>query len=329
MARDYPLKQTRNFGIIAHIDAGKTTTSERVLFYTGVSHKIGEVHEGATVMDWMEQERERGITIASAATTAFWTPTIAHQVSNLPKYKFNLIDTPGHIDFTIEVKRSLRVLDGAVVVFDSVAGVEPQSETNWRYASDGNVPRICFVNKLDRMGGSYDKSYQSILDTDDFPQFAVEKSTNGEKNSLVQDRNNLILDFFEFDDDQFTFDFSSQPSTDLEIPSIFSVDSQPIVNVSALPTLDELMSQSLNIPTAQSKPISSNPEEWRELAVFDDLLADTKTTDADITDLNQIMINGNLDPELELENLEDLSDFLQASVSSNQIDDLDSLVKAN
>ncbi len=164
MARDYPLKQTRNFGIIAHIDAGKTTTSERVLFYTGVSHKIGEVHEGETVMDWMEQERERGITIASAATTAFWTPTIKQVVSDLPKYKFNLIDTPGHIDFTIEVKRSLRVLDGAVVVFDSVAGVEPQSETNWRYASDGNVPRICFVNKLDRMGGSYDKSFQSILD---------------------------------------------------------------------------------------------------------------------------------------------------------------------
>lgn len=164
MARNYPLKQLRNFGVIAHIDAGKTTTSERILFYTGESHKIGEVHEGDTVMDWMEQERERGITIASAATTAFWTPTIAHDVSSLPKYQFNLIDTPGHIDFTIEVKRSLRVLDGAVVVFDAVAGVEPQSETNWRYASDGNVPRICFVNKLDRMGGSYDKSYASILD---------------------------------------------------------------------------------------------------------------------------------------------------------------------
>lgn len=164
MAREYPLKHTRNFGVIAHIDAGKTTTSERILFYTGESHKIGEVHEGAATMDWMEQERERGITIASTATTAFWTPTVKHEVSNLPKYKFNLIDTPGHIDFTIEVKRSLRVLDGAVVVFDSVAGVEPQSETNWRYASDGNVPRICFVNKLDRMGGSYDKSYKSILD---------------------------------------------------------------------------------------------------------------------------------------------------------------------
>ncbi|MDQ5957588.1 MAG: elongation factor, partial [Patescibacteria group bacterium] len=165
MARDFPLNKTRNFGVIAHIDAGKTTTSERILFYTGVSHKIGEVHEGAATMDWMEQERERGITITSAAVTSFWTPTtVADKLDKDKKFKFNVIDTPGHIDFTIEVKRSLRVLDGAVVVFDSVAGVEPQSETNWRYASESNVPRICFVNKLDRMGGSYDKSFQSILD---------------------------------------------------------------------------------------------------------------------------------------------------------------------
>jgi chemotaxis protein histidine kinase CheA len=169
----------------------------------------------------------------------------------------------------------------------------------------------------------------SILDTDNFHQFVAEKSINREKDNLIQDHSNLILDVFEFDDDQFTFDYSSQPSTDLEISNIFSVDSQPIVNVSALPTLDELMSKSLNVPSPQSKPISSNPEEWRELSVFDDLLADTQTTDADITDLNQIMINGNLDPELELENLEDLSDFLQASVSSNQIDALDNLVRAN
>lgn len=163
MERDYPLEKVRNFGIIAHIDAGKTTTSERVLFYTGVSHKIGEVHEGDTVMDWMEQERERGITITSAATTAFWTPTYAKGDKN-KKYRLNLIDTPGHIDFTIEVKRSLRVLDGAVVVFDGVAGVEPQSETNWRYADEGKVPRICFINKLDRMGASFERSFQSILD---------------------------------------------------------------------------------------------------------------------------------------------------------------------
>ncbi len=164
MNRDYPLEKVRNFGIIAHIDAGKTTTSERVLYYTGRSHKIGEVHEGETVMDWMEQERERGITITSAATTCFWTPTHAKKEDKENKYRFNIIDTPGHIDFTIEVKRSLRVLDGAVVVFDGVAGVEPQSETNWRYADEANVPRVCFVNKLDRTGASFEHSYKTILE---------------------------------------------------------------------------------------------------------------------------------------------------------------------
>jgi elongation factor G len=152
MSRQHPLEKLRNIGIIAHIDAGKTTFSERLLFYTGVSHKIGEVHEGDTVMDWMVQERERGITITSAATTMYWKD---HQI--------NLIDTPGHIDFTAEVQRSLRVLDGAVVVFDGVAGVEPQSETVWRQADKYNVPRVCFVNKLDRMGASFEKSFQSIL----------------------------------------------------------------------------------------------------------------------------------------------------------------------
>ena len=165
MERDYPLEKVRNFGIIAHIDAGKTTTTERVLFYTGVSHKIGEVHEGEAVMDWMEQERERGITITAAATTCFWTPTyVADKVDKSKKTRFNIIDTPGHIDFTVEVKRSLRVLDGAVVVFDGVAGVEPQSETNWRYADEAKVPRICFINKLDRTGASFEKSFASILD---------------------------------------------------------------------------------------------------------------------------------------------------------------------
>lgn len=159
----YPLEKIRNIGIIAHIDAGKTTTTERVLFYTGMSHKIGEVHEGDTVMDWMEQERERGITITAAATTAYWSPTSAKD-KEAEKVRLNIIDTPGHIDFTIEVKRSLRVLDGAVVVFDGVAGVEPQSETNWRYADDYNVPRLCFINKLDRLGASFDRSYNSILE---------------------------------------------------------------------------------------------------------------------------------------------------------------------
>ena len=163
MNRDYPLERVRNFGIIAHIDAGKTTTSERVLYYTGMTHKIGEVHEGETVTDWMEQERERGITITAAAITCFWHKTDTEK--NLESmFRFNIIDTPGHIDFTAEVKRSLRVLDGAVVVFDGVAGVEPQSETNWRYADDGNVPRICLINKLDRMGASFEKSFQSIID---------------------------------------------------------------------------------------------------------------------------------------------------------------------
>jgi elongation factor G len=162
MPRSHPLEKIRNIGIIAHIDAGKTTVSERVLFYTGVSHKIGEVHTGDTVMDWMEQERERGITITSAATTAFWKPT--YDPDQKHEIQINLIDTPGHIDFTVEVKRSLRVLDGAVVVFDGVAGVEPQSETNWHYADEYKVPRICFINKLDRMGASFEKSFQSIRD---------------------------------------------------------------------------------------------------------------------------------------------------------------------
>lgn len=150
---EIPPDRLRNFGIIAHIDAGKTTVSERVLFYTGLTHKIGEVHEGTTVMDWMPQERERGITITAAATTCFWR---AHRL--------NLIDTPGHIDFTVEVQRSLRVLDGAVVVFDGVAGVEPQSETVWRQADKFGVPRVCFVNKMDRIGADFFAAYESILE---------------------------------------------------------------------------------------------------------------------------------------------------------------------
>jgi elongation factor G len=165
MNRDYPLEKVRNFGIIAHIDAGKTTTSERVLYYTGSQHKIGEVHEGETTTDWMEQERERGITITSAAITCFWTKTGEKDKKDTSKkFRFNIIDTPGHIDFTAEVKRSMRVLDGAIVVFDGVAGVEPQSETNWRYADEAAVPRVCFINKLDRTGASFENSYASILD---------------------------------------------------------------------------------------------------------------------------------------------------------------------
>ena len=153
MARTTPLERYRNIGIMAHIDAGKTTTTERVLYYTGRSHKIGEVHDGAATMDWMEQEQERGITITSAATTCFWND-----------HRINIIDTPGHVDFTIEVERSLRVLDGAVAVFDSVAGVEPQSETVWRQADKYKVPRICFVNKMDRVGADFDRCVEMFVD---------------------------------------------------------------------------------------------------------------------------------------------------------------------
>ena len=152
----YDLNTFRNIGIMAHIDAGKTTTTERILYYTGVSHKIGEVHEGTATMDWMEQEQERGITITSAATTCFWE-------RNGVDHRINIIDTPGHVDFTMEVERSLRVLDGAVAVFDGVAGVEPQSETVWRQADKYGVPRICFINKLDRAGASFQRSFDSIV----------------------------------------------------------------------------------------------------------------------------------------------------------------------
>jgi elongation factor G len=151
------LDKFRNIGIMAHIDAGKTTTTERVLYYTGKSHKIGEVHDGTAIMDSMAQEQERGITISSAATTCFWK-------RNNVEFRINIIDTPGHVDFTMEVERSLRVLDGAVAVFDGVAGVEPQSETVWRQADKYGVPRICFINKLDRSGASFDRSFKSIID---------------------------------------------------------------------------------------------------------------------------------------------------------------------
>lgn len=163
MSRQYPIERVRDIGIIAHIDAGKTTVTERVLFYTGISHKIGEVHDGQAIMDWMEQEKERGITITSAATTCFWILKGLDGKKD-DEYRINIIDTPGHIDFTAEVQRSLRVLDGAVVVFDGVAGVEPQSETVWRQADKFKVPRMCFINKLDRMGASFKNSFNSILE---------------------------------------------------------------------------------------------------------------------------------------------------------------------
>jgi elongation factor G len=151
MARTTSIDRYRNIGIVAHVDAGKTTTTERILFYTGVNHKMGEVHDGAATMDWMVQEQERGITITSAATTAFWSGS----TKQFDKHRINIIDTPGHVDFTIEVERSLRVLDGAVVVFSGADGVEPQSETVWRQADKYHVPRIAYVNKMDRAGADF------------------------------------------------------------------------------------------------------------------------------------------------------------------------------
>lgn len=158
MARKTPIERYRNIGISAHIDAGKTTTTERILFYTGVNHKIGEVHDGAATMDWMEQEQERGITITSAATTCFWKG----MGGNFPEHRINIIDTPGHVDFTIEVERSMRVLDGACMVYCAVGGVQPQSETVWRQANKYKVPRLAFVNKMDRTGANFFKVYDQM-----------------------------------------------------------------------------------------------------------------------------------------------------------------------
>jgi len=159
--RQVPLERIRNIGIIAHIDAGKTTTTERILFYTGRNYKIGEVHEGAATMDWMAQEQERGITIVSAATTCFWEPYFETALPKA-KYRFNIIDTPGHVDFTAEVERSLRVLDGGITVLDASEGVQSQSETVWRQADKYNVPRICFVNKMDKLGADFNATVEDI-----------------------------------------------------------------------------------------------------------------------------------------------------------------------
>src|SRR5208337_3267133 len=167
--REYTLERTRNIGIAAHIDAGKTTTTERILFYTGLIHKIGDVDDGNTVTDWMEQERERGVTITSAAVTCFWTQKTAkpgedkiYKAFNNVPHRVNIIDTPGHVDFTAEVERSMRVLDGAVAVFCGVAGVQPQSETVWRQATKYNVPRIAFINKMDRTGANFDNALNDM-----------------------------------------------------------------------------------------------------------------------------------------------------------------------
>src|SRR5579859_4949564 len=196
---DIDLERTRNIGIIAHIDAGKTTTTEPILYYTGRTYKIGEVHEGTATMDWMEQERERGITITAAATTA-----------ELKGYRINIIDTPGHVDFTVEVERSLRVLDGGVVVFDAVAGVEPQSETVWRQADKYAVPRICFVNKMDRTGANFERTIEMIIDRLSARPVAIQLPIGSE------DKFRGVIDVFE----QHAIVYYDDKGTDIRIEPI-------------------------------------------------------------------------------------------------------------
>ena len=208
MARDTVLNKYRNVGICAHVDAGKTTTTERVLFYTGLSHKIGEVHDGAAVMDWMEQEQERGITITSAATTCFWSG----MEQQYPQHRINIIDTPGHVDFTIEVERSLRVLDGAVVVFCGTSGVEPQSETVWRQANRYEVPRIVFVNKMDRAGANFEKVIDQIKDRLQANVVPIQYNIGAEDDFKgVVDLINMRAIYWNEDDQGLTFDSKEIP----------------------------------------------------------------------------------------------------------------------
>jgi elongation factor G len=212
MPRETPLERYRNIGIIAHIDAGKTTTTERILYYTGRTYKIGEVHEGTATMDWMEQERERGITITAAATTAAWDV-------NGVNYRINIIDTPGHVDFTAEVERSLRVLDGGVVVFDAVAGVEPQSETVWRQADKYRVPRICFVNKMDRTGANFERTVEMIIDRLGAKPVCIQMPIGAE------DRFRGIIDLIEFKACLYTDDLGRKEEW-VEIPEEFMVKAE-------------------------------------------------------------------------------------------------------
>ena len=209
MARETVLNKYRNVGICAHVDAGKTTTTERVLFYTGLSHKIGEVHDGAAVMDWMEQEQERGITITSAATTCFWSG----MEQQYPQHRINIIDTPGHVDFTIEVERSLRVLDGAVVVFCGTSGVEPQSETVWRQANRYEVPRIVFVNKMDRAGADFEKVITQIKDRLQANVVPIQYNIGSEDDFKgVVDLINMRAIYWNEEDQGLTFDSKEVPA---------------------------------------------------------------------------------------------------------------------
>ena len=214
------LNDTRNFGIMAHIDAGKTTTTERILYYTGKTHKIGEVHDGAATMDWMVQEQERGVTITSAATTCFWKYPRGEESGR--EYRFQIIDTPGHVDFTAEVERSLRVLDGTVAVFDAVAGVQPQSETVWRQAERYGVPRIAFINKYDRVGADFFHAIQTMRDRLDAPAFAAQIPMGAEDQFWgVVDLVTMTAWDFKADDKGMTY-----PEPMDEIPAEFLEDAQ-------------------------------------------------------------------------------------------------------
>ena len=201
MPRQYPLSKTRNIGIMAHIDAGKTTTTERILYHTGKIHKIGETHDGASQMDWMEQEQERGITITSAATTAFWKG-----------HRFNVIDTPGHVDFTVEVSRSLRVLDGAVTVLDAQAGVEPQTETVWRQATEYKVPRVIYVNKMDKIGADFEYAVSTITSRLGVKAYPIQYPIGAESNF------DGIIDIIERKAYHYNGEANEEP-TEIEIPA--------------------------------------------------------------------------------------------------------------
>ena len=233
MSDRYPLERVRNIGIIAHIDAGKTTTTERILYYTGVIHRMGEVHEGTATMDHMEQEQERGITITSAATTTYWR-----------KHQINIIDTPGHIDFTAEVQRSLRVLDGGVVAFDAVAGVEPQSETVWRQADDYNVPRICFVNKMDRVGADFVRTIGMIRDRLGANPIAIQWPI-GEESEFRGIVDLLTMEAYVWDEDDLGAEPKIVPIPDDVLPD--SEDARKTIIERIIETDDELMLRYLDL----------------------------------------------------------------------------------
>jgi elongation factor G len=209
VARKTPIRRYRNIGISAHIDAGKTTTTERILFYTGISHKIGEVHDGAATMDWMEQEQERGITITSAATTCFWSG----MGQQFPEHRINIIDTPGHVDFTIEVERSMRVLDGACMVYCAVGGVQPQSETVWRQATKYKVPRLAFVNKMDRAGANFLRVHEQMRERLNANPVPIQLPIGAEENFKgVIDLVKMKAIFWNEDDKGVTFEYREIPA---------------------------------------------------------------------------------------------------------------------